>query len=364
MKVAPRDVTVSDLVSGYEDNGEEGGLRGYNGLLDIRPPYQREFVYDEERRKAVIATVLKGFPLNAMYWAVAGNGFELLDGQQRTLSISQYIDGQFPIVIDGSPRFFSNLSPERKAKILAYKLLVYECEGSHDDKLEWFEVINTVGLELKKQELRNAVFIGPWLTAAKKWFSKQGGPAASIGSRLLTGPVNRQAYLEIALDWLTDGAIDQYMALHQEDQNANELWTFFQNVISWVNLTFPKYRTEMKGVEWGPLYKKFGQEKWNTEELEAEVARLMRDNDVTKKSGIYDYVLSGNERALNIRAFDDNMKREAYERQGGICPVCKDHFQSEEMEGDHIKPWHEGGKTNADNCQMLCKPDNRKKGGK
>ncbi len=90
----------------------------------------------------------------------------------------------------------------------------------------------------------------------------------------------------------------------------------------------------------------------------------MQDEDVTKKPGIYDYVLTGNERSLSIRAFTDNMKREAYERQGGICPVCNKPFGVGEMEADHITPWSKGGRTIANNCQMLCKPDNRIKSGK
>ncbi len=74
-------------------------------------------------------------------------------------------------------------------------------------------------------------------------------------------------------------------------------------------------------------------------------------------------MLDGQEKHLNIRAFSRTMRREAYERQKGICPVCKKHFELEEMEADHITPWHAGGKTEAANCQMLCLEDNRRKGG-
>ena len=90
----------------------------------------------------------------------------------------------------------------------------------------------------------------------------------------------------------------------------------------------------------------------------------MMDEDVTKKSGIYTYLITGDEKYLNIRSFTDNQKREAYERQQGICPICKNHFEITEMEGDHITPWHEGGKTDSDNLQMLCRDCNRRKSGK
>lgn len=358
MEIEFRHVTVAQLVKSYADKGE-AGVTGYGGQLNIRPAYQREFVYKEKQRDAVIDTLRRGFPLNTMYWAVAGDGYELMDGQQRTISICQYVNGDFSVEIGGNPFGFSNLPKERQQQILDYELSVYVCEGTDQEKLDWFRVINIAGEKLTDQELRNAIYTGPWLAAAKTWFSKTGAPAAAIGNKLLNGTPIRQDYLETALNWLSGGKIEAYMAAHQHDQNANELWTYFQNVINWVNLTFPNYRKEMKGVAWGPLYNRFKDEAFDTTQLEAEVTRLMQDEDVTRKPGIYDYVLSGNERALSIRAFTDNMKREAYERQKGVCPACSKAFGIGEMEADHITPWSKGGKTIAANCQMLCKTDNR-----
>ncbi|MGH8540401.1 MAG: HNH endonuclease family protein [Stenotrophobium sp.] len=363
MKIALKSIKVSDLIEGYEDKSEEG-VRGYAGKLNIRPAYQREFIYKEKQRNEVIHTVRKDFPLNTMYWAVAGNGFELMDGQQRTVSICQYVNDDYAVEIDGAPKFFSNLTADKQQQILDYALSVYVCEGNEGEKLDWFKIINIAGEKLTDQELRNAIYTGSWLSDAKRWFSKSGAPAAAIGSKLVNGSPIRQEYLETAIDWIANGSIQQYMAEHQHDQNANALWTYFQNVMNWANLTFTTHRKEMKGVAWGPLYNVFGTKQLDTSKLEADVARLMRDEDVTKKSGVYDYVLSGNERALSIRAFTDNQKREAYERQKGICPVCKKHFVIDKMEADHITPWSKGGKTIPENCQMLCDADNRKKSGK
>ncbi len=363
MKIELQNITIAKLVSTYEDKGESG-VTGYNGKLNIRPAYQREFVYKEKQRDAVIETVRKGFPLNTMYWAVTDDGgYELMDGQQRTISICQYVSGDYSVLIDGNPFGFANLPKERQQQILDYELSVYVCEGTDQEKLDWFRVINIAGEKLTDQELRNAIYTGPWLAAAKIWFSKSGAPAAAIGNKLLNGTPIRQDYLETALDWLSEGKIEAYMAAHQHDQNANELWTYFQNVINWVNLTFPNYRNQMKGVAWGPLYNRFKDAPLDTAQLEIQVARLMQDEDVTRKPGIYDYVLSGSERALSIRAFTDNMKREAYERQQGICTVCAKHFEIGEMEADHTTPWSKGGKTIAANCRMLCKADNRLKSG-
>ena len=353
-------ITVRDLTKGYSDL-DENGVRGYGGTLNIRPAYQREYIYQGKQRDEVINTVRKGFPLNTMYWAATNDGYELMDGQQRTISICRYVDGDFSVEIDGSPMFFNNLTSERKNQILNYELSIYICDGTENEKLDWFKIINIAGEKLTDQELRNAIYTGPWLADAKRWFSKRGGPAVGTGEDYVVARADRQEYLETAIDWISNGVIEGYMATHQHDQNANELWMYFQNVINWVTLTFTSYRREMKNVPWGPLYNQFGKEKFDTTQLEQEVAHLMQDEDVTKKSGIYDYVLSCNERKLSIRAFTDNMKREAYERQNGICPVCSKSFQFNQMHADHIKPWSKGGRTIAENCKMLCETDNRSK---
>lgn len=365
MKIELREITVKELTNGYQDNAEHGVV-GYGGNLDIRPPYQREFIYRDQQRNAVIDTVRKDFPLNVMYWAVREDGgYEVIDGQQRTISLCQYVEGDFSIPIGEHVLAFHNLQDDQQAQILNYKLMIYFCEGTDSEKLEWFKTINIAGEKLTDQELRNAVYAGPWTADAKRYFSKTGCPAYAIGSDYMTGIPIRQDYLETAIAWQAKGGtIEEYMSRHQHDENAGELWHYFQSVIGWVKATFPTKRKEMKSVDWGPLFNKFGTKTLNPAKLEKEVARLMQDEDVQKKSGIYPYVLDGDERHLNIRAFSPSMKREAYERQKGVCIKCKKKFDLDEMEGDHVKPWHEGGKTDAANCQMLCKEDNRRKSGR
>jgi hypothetical protein len=359
MNIELKEMTVRDLHEGYQDN-DEAGVVGYSGKLDIRPPFQREFIYKPKQRDAVIDTVTRGFPLNVMYWAAREDGnYEVIDGQQRTISLCQYVEGDFAF----KDRYFHNLQSDEKERILDYDLMVYVCSGTDSEKLEWFKTINIAGEELTDQELRNAVYAGSWVTDAKRHFSKTGCPAYAIGSDYLTGTPIRQDYLETVIEWINDGDVEDYMAKQQHKPNANELWLYFQSVMNWVKATFPKYRREMKGVDWGGLYNKFKDAELDSANLEEQVASLMADEDVSRKKGIYSYVLDGQEKHLNIRAFSPNMRREAYERQKGICPVCGGHFELEEMEADHITPWHEGGKTEAANCKMLCKDDNRKKGG-
>jgi hypothetical protein len=360
MKIELKEITVEKLADGFVDNAEQGVV-AYGGKLDIRPPYQREFIYKDKQRDAVIDTVRKSFPLNVMYWAVREDGhFEVIDGQQRTLSICQYVNGDFSI----KGLAFHNLKDDQQRQILDYKLMIYLCSGTDSEKLDWFRTINIAGEEHTDQELRNAVYAGPWTADAKRYFSKTGCPAYGLASDYMRGSPIRQEYLETAIEWESGGKIEQYMSDHQHDENATPLWHYFQGVIAWVKATFPVYRKEMKGADWGWLYNQFKGTAFDTNKLEKRVAALMMDDDVQKKSGIYPYVLDGDERHLNIRTFSDNMKREAYERQKGVCVKCKKKFELEDMEGDHIKPWHEGGKTNAANCQMLCKDDNRRKSGK
>jgi len=358
MNIELKEITVRDLTNGYKDNAEDGVI-GYKGQLDIRPPYQREFVYGDKERNAVINTVQKDFPLNVMYWAVREDGnFEIIDGQQRTISLCQYVNNDFSI----NGLAFHNLPKDKQEQILEYKLMVYFCSGTDSEKLDWFQTINIAGKELTNQELRNAVYSGSWVTDAKRYFSKNSRP--KIGDDYLSGSANRQEYLETAIDWISNGQIKEYMSEHQHDPTAIDLWNYFQSVINWVKAVFPKYRREMKGIEWGILYNDFKDQKYDPKILEQEVSKLMEDDDVGNKKGIYIFVLTRKEKFLNIRAFSPNQKREAYERQKGICPVCKEHFEIEQMEGDHITPWHEGGKTSAENCQMLCREDNRRKSGK
>jgi hypothetical protein len=360
MKIELHEITVREVAEKYVDNDEEGVV-GYNGKLNIRPKYQREFVYDDKKRNAVIDTISKDFPLNVIYWAKNEDGtFEVLDGQQRTISFCQYVKGDFSV----DNRAFHNLTNTEQEKIWNYKLMVYFCEGNDKEKLDWFKIVNIAGEKLYDQELRNAVYTGTWLTNAKLIFSKSNCAAYLLSKDYVKGSPIRQEILQTALSWISNGEIEKYMSTHQHDPNANELWTYFRNVIEWVKLTFTTYRREMKGIDWGSLYQKYKDEIFNTKKLEEEIQILMMDDEVTSKKGIYPYVLTRNEKYLNIRAFSESQKRAAYEKQKGICAKCGKHFEFSEMEADHITPWHLGGKTVAENCQMLCKDDNRRKSGK
>ena len=338
MKIELHEITVRDITENYIDNAERGVI-GYNGKLNIRPPYQREFVYKDKQRDSVIETIIKGFPLNVMYWVKnSDDEFEVLDGQQRTISFCQYVNGDFSL----NNRAFHNLTKTEQQQILDYKVMVYFCEGNDKEKLDWFKIINIAGEKLTDQELRNAVYTGAWLSDAKLKFSKTQCAAYDMAHDYINGSPIRQDYLETALKWINDGNIEEYMAKHQHDPNANELFFYFRGVTDWVVNTFVKYRKEMKGLDWGFLYNRFKDQIFDTAALEKEIAELMADDDVTSKKGIYPYILTRQEKYLSVRTFDNRMKRTAYEKQNGICKKCGQKFEIEQMEADHITPWSKG----------------------
>lgn len=383
MKIEPKRVKIADLVRGYENDEESGEVIAYadksgKAQLNIRPKYQREFVYKPEQQEAVIDTIMKG---NSIYWVKnaeksAEREFEVLDGQQRIISICEYHKGNF----SHNAQLFHNLAQDTQEKFLGYELMVYVCDGGEQERLDWFKVINIAGEKLTDQELRNINYTSAWLSDAKRKFSKNNCLADQKASKYLKGSSIRQEYLETALAWRQNSwnerAICEYMSKHAKDSaDASELWEYFEKVIDWVEKIFPKYRAVMKGVEWGLLYNEFGEINFKPDLLESEVAELMKNSEIQKKSGIYEYLLSGKERekCLNLRVFDENTKIEVFEEQGGICKSNVSGFRCpnkgkvlniKQMEADHIIPWSEGGRTEKDNCQMLCKECNGAKSNK
>lgn len=373
MDIKLHEIAIKDLYNGYIDEGESG-VFAFDEKLSVRPPYQREFVYPEKLQAAVIESIMKDYPINVMYWMISEKDednepikFELLDGQQRTLSICRYIDGDFPVKVNGSPKFYSNLTPEERKQINDYKLLIYYCEGSDRERLEWFKTINISGLELTDQEIRNAVYTGPWITSAKKLFSKSGCYAYNLGNNYMTGDTLRQAYLETVLKWACDkdgiGSIEEYMAIHQNDSDAKDLKKYFTDIIDWIEDLFPDYKSHMKGLAWGILYNKYHSKKYDKATLKKDVKQLLDDYDVQKKANIYEFLLGGKKdvKLLSLRAFDEPTKRAQYAAQNGRCAMCGKPFDYEKMHGDHKIAWVNGGKTIPENCQMLCTTCNLQK---
>ena len=371
MTIKQTEVTVREITQGYTNNDEQG-VRGFGGQLDIRPPYQREFIYNEKEQEAVITTVLNGYPLNVMYWVKRSDDaecpYEVMDGQQRTLSLCEYVAGKF----SHDFKNFFNQPMDVQNKIFDYKLTVYVCEGEASEKLEWFKTINIAGKALNEQEINNAIYAGPFVSDAKRHFSKSNCGAYRLGKDLVNGTPIRQDFFKKALEWMAEHETRNghrqtavgYMAQHQHDPNANNLWSYFQNVLNWAmtNFCLKKFKKIMKGLNWAELYDKYRNETLNTEELERRISALIRDGEIQKQTGIIPYVLTGDERHLDLRSFPEDIKLAVWERQSHICPICGKEFDFEFMEGDHITPWREGGRTVTENCQMLCRECNRRKG--
>lgn len=373
MTIKQIEVTVGEITNGYVNN-DELGVRGYGGLLDIRPPYQREFIYNEKEQKAVITTVLHEYPLNVMYWVKRSDDaecpYEVMDGQQRTLSLCEYVAGKFSYDFKN----FFNQPKDIQDRILNYKLTVYVCEGKASEKLEWFKTINIAGKPLNDQEISNAIYAGPFVSDAKRHFSKSNCGAYRLGKDLVNGTPIRQDFLKKALEWIADHETRAghrqtavgYMADHQHDPNANNLWTYFQTVLNWAitNFDMKKFKKIMRGLDWAALYDKYGSETLDTVALSKRISELMRDSEVQRQTGIIPYVLTGDEHHLDLRSFPEDIKLAVWEQQHHICPLCGKEYDFEFMEGDHITPWRDGGRTVIENCQMLCRECNRRKGAK
>lgn len=394
MKTTQPIIRIGDLVDGYKDDGEKGVV-AYGGKLNIRPAYQRAFVYNPDDRDRVMLSVYNNMPLNSMYWALnPDETFEVIDGQQRLISICQFIsnnDGNGnPIAINFNGRntqTFEGLSTEKQNEILNYKLQVYICDGTDDEKLDWFHTINIAGKQMTNQELLNANYTGNWLTTAKQFFSKRhNNDAINISYynnddkktllNLLADKVlgdigglgdkaNRQLLLELAIKWRIDADsslypnIKDYMGLHRFDNNAEELIDYFQNVINWVKRTFVIYRSDMKGLDWGFLYNKYRNKVFSPEKIEKSLKYLYDlydvDPDGLKKKGFYDYCLSDDRNLIWHRAFSERQQKQAYEYQKGKCARCHHSFPLKELEGHHKIAFADGGETTVKNCLMLCK---------
>ena len=373
LKIDEKKVTVGEIVKGYINNDEQG-VRGYNGLLDIRPPYQREFIYNEQEQCAVINTVLHRYPLNIMYWVKRSDDaecpYEVMDGQQRTLSLCEYVAGKFSYDFKN----FFNQPADIQKKILDYKLTVYVCEGEESEKLEWFKTINIAGKPLNEQEIRNAVYAGPFVSDAKTHFSKTNCAAYRLGKELVNGSPIRQDFFKKALEWMADhetrngkpqSAVN-YMSVHQHDLNAMPIWTYFQTVLRWAMDTFnmKKFKKIMKGLDWAKFYDEYHEKVLDIKAMEKQISELMGDDEIQKPQGIIPYVLTGNEHYLDLRVFSDKVKLAVWEKQNHKCALCGKEFDYAYMEGDHITPWRDGGRTTIENCQMLCRECNRRKGSK
>ena len=380
------DITVKEITEGFEYNQLEGkGLFGLSGKLTIQPEYQRNFIYADNNGKmeaAVIDSILKGYPLGLIYFnKKSDDSLEVLDGQQRITSIGRFIKDKFAIKDkNGMQQYFGGIAVDVQEKILNSKLLIYECEGTESEIKEWFQTINIVGFPLTNQELLNAVYSGKYVTLAKAEFSNKQNSNIQKWGAYISGSTNRQEYLERALEWVSKGNIGEYMSLHRNDTNINELKTYFTSVIDWVSGVFLDVESEMKGLEWGRLYETYHTKVYNPAEISTKIKELYSDPYIKNRKGVFEYILGGciDTKLLEVRLFDDATKKSIYmikttkaaEEGLSNCPLCAIGNDSNrtkiwnlsEMDADHIAAWSKGGATSAANCQMLCKTHNRAKG--
>ena len=369
MKTDRLELTIKEIIQGYHDD-DDGQIVGYGGRLNIRPSYQREYIHDDNLgfKEALIQSIYHERPANLIYFAQSASSqydYELLDGQQRIITICKFImNSEFAVNIHhGVPNYWQGLSNKEQDRILNYSLHIYVCEGDSDELMRWFKTINTGAEKLSDQELRNSIYNGPWVTDAKKYFTKKGGQEERC-KKYMTGKRERQEHLERILQWRVgstkDSEIRKYMSEHRANESAEPLWNYFLAVYDWIERTFgikvnsKRYRSTMKQVDWGWLYAEFKDRDFDPKEITEKVDRLFKcgSKEISQK-GIYPLVLTGEEKYMSLRAFTVEQRRAAYERQGGKCAITGDPFPIEEMEADHIKPWSEGGKTDDENCHQI-----------
>lgn len=379
------DWTVGDVCKGFLFDRNEGkGLFGLDGQLIIQPEYQRNYIYgDGKRDVAVVESLLKGYPLGLIYFVKNADGmYEVLDGQQRITSFARYVNKSWPFAVelDGKPRYFDSLDANQQKLIVDAPLTIYVCEGEPSEIQAWFETINIAGVPLVKQELRNAAYHGPFVTKAREVFSNMGNANMNRWQTYVSGDPKRQAILETALEWVSDGNIDDYMAQHRYDADIDELKNHFDTVIDWVDSVFEYTGSEMCGREWGRLYREYHKNAYSKDKVAERVNALLDDSQVTDKKGIFEYVLGREKdsRLLNVRVFDKKTIKAVYRKQTAAaeaqgvsnCPLCaighdanaKRIYKESEMDADHVTAWSKGGATDEANCQMLCKTHNRAKG--
>lgn len=377
--------TVKELCEGFSYSETDGkGLYGLAGKLTIQPEYQRNYLYSEnksEKEVAVIDSVLKKYPLGLLYFNKLPDGrLEVLDGQQRITSLGRYLIGKFSVMKNGDPYKFKTLNEDERQLIENTKLLVYICEGTETEIKEWFEIINIGGIVLNDQEKLNAIYSGPFVSAARKEFSNKEDARIQKWSCYISGSANRQEYLQEALRWVSHGNIKNYMQEHRRDTNINELKLYFNDVISWIERTFDNVYPKMKGLNWGELYEKYHNNPYDHVEVSKKVKELYNDPCVKDNKNVFEYVLDGckDTKLLNVRVFDENTKNRVYNRQTdeakekhiSNCPLCaighdankEKIWTQKEMDADHVLAWSKGGATDESNCQMLCKTHNRAKG--
>jgi hypothetical protein len=386
MRTDLKQYTVKDVTEGFVYNEFEGkGLYGLAGTLVIQPEYQRNYIYgDGKKDVAVIDSLLKGYPLGLIYFNDSEAHLEVLDGQQRITSIGRFVTGKFAIKRDGKEQTFTSLPQEDRNKILESKLLVYVCDGTEPEIKEWFETINISGVPLNKQELLNAVYSGPFVTAAKAVFSNSRNALQQKWASYVKGDPKRQEVLEVALAWIAASkgvGIDRYMADHRHDKGIDELQGYFTSVIDWIGSVFIRPPDkEMRGLEWGQLYEEHHSKPYNTAAIEARLDELRCDHAVRNSRGIYEFLLGGEKQTqlLDVRLFDEKTTRVAHQQQTSAaeasgksnCPLCAVGHSAnatkiwalKDMDADHVSAWSKGGSTDISNCEMLCVTHNRAKG--
>lgn len=357
MNITYKNVALGEVLSSL--NITEGAEH-----IVLSPDFQRQYILSDRQRDTIVTNTLEGIPLGDLFIFHDGKHYELMDGRQRLETLLGFYDGDFQVKIEGSPTGFKNLTAKERSDFLETDLRVAVVEGEDRERKNWFELLNLQGSNLSSMEKKISRYNGPFLSQLSEIFILDNEEYFDRVEMYLSGKKIRGKRLETLLKWKAQSEglkIDEYLAFHQNDQDISPVLTYFEEVTHWAGTLFPTYRQEMCEVPWGELYNTYHGYYFSPEILEIEVEKLMRDEEVSKKSGIYPYLITEDPRYLSLRDFAPETKRTVYEKQDGKCNICGNHFDYRDTQADHIIPWSKGGKTVIENCQILCRRCNLEK---
>lgn len=398
-EIKTKKIRLEDLAKGFVDTSddEDGSVTTMDGQVNLRPSYQRNYVHEGFQDVWVhelVRSIANGMPINPVYFGIAENGYEVIDGQQRCITCAALLNGDVTIFWQDENgvkhnTLFNGLPDGIKETIKNYELQVNVCEGTEEQRLNWFQVINQKASTLEDQELRNATYHGPFVEALKKAFVWKKSPILAKGNiynpelYIMSNKDTRirQGFVELALEWISyyewkngkntgedsDQRIRNYMGVHKNDNNADEVVAHYKKVIDWARDVFHKEYIEQKcakNVEWGRLYAEYGNASIDKEYVNREADRLFSDEEVKANSAVFEYVLMGcpldKKNMLSLRAFQNNEKLKLYRLQNGIDPIDGKPYPIEEMQAHHIDPWENGGKTEIENGVLISKENHTK----
>ncbi len=252
--------------------------RYLEGNLEIKPPYQRRPVWAPRQKSNLVESILLGLPVPEIYIhsttsAEGATHYAVVDGQQRIRSILQFVgidkeEGEkefngFPLEglqedSDWRNTTFADLAPKKREKFFGYKLSVrFLAEATDADVRDMFRRLNKFVTKLSDQELRNAIYSGPFIQLSNLLADDDYWAENRVVSPAIIRRMKDIEFISELLIGLMDGpqggggqVIDDYYAQMEayEDEfpDQKQVKRRYDRTLSAVQSIFP----EIKKVRW------------------------------------------------------------------------------------------------------------------